>query len=62
MGFEIVVFGILTFLMFVSGIAKVFHYRPKEKASDRVLTTSGLISLLLGTVATYYLLQLGGVI
>ncbi len=62
MGFEIVIFGILTALMFISGIGKVFHYRPKKPATDNVLTASGLISLFLGTIATYYLLQLGGVI
>lgn len=62
MGFELVIFGVLTILMFTSGLSKVFHYRPKEPASDNVLTTSGLVSLFLGTIALYYLLQLGGAI
>ena len=62
MGFELVIFGLLTIFMFTGGISKVFHYRPKETVSDNVLTTSGLVSLFLGTVALYYLLQLGGVI
>lgn len=61
MGFELVIFGILVFLMFTGGIAKVFNYKPKEPISNRAQTASGLISLFLATIATYYLLQLGGV-
>ncbi len=60
MGFEIVIFGILVFLMFTGGLARLFHHKPKE-LSERAQTTSGLINLFLGTIALYYLLQLAGV-
>ncbi len=62
MGFELVVFGIITFLFFTGGLARVFHYKPKEPLSERAQTVSGLINLFLGTIALYYLLQMAGVI
>lgn len=61
MGFEIVIFGILVFLMFTGGLARIFHYKPKEPMSEKAETASGLINLFLGTIALYYLLQLAGV-
>ncbi len=61
MGFEILIFGILVFLMFTGGLARVFHYKPKEPLSERAQTSSGLINLFLGTIALYYLIQMVGV-
>lgn len=62
MGYELIVFGIITFLMFTGGLARVFHHKPKEPLSERAQTASGLINLFLATIATYFLLQLSGVI
>lgn len=62
MGYELIVFGVITFLMFTSGIARVFRHKPKVPLTDKQQTVSGLINLFLATIATYYLLQIGGVI
>ena len=62
MGYEILIFSIITFLMFTGGLARVFHHKPKEPLSERAQTASGLINLFLGTIALYYLIQMVGVV
>jgi len=62
MGFEILIFGILTFLMLTSGIARVYHVKSKKPITEKQQTGLGLFNLFLGTIALYYLLQLSGVI
>ncbi len=62
MGYELIIFGVITFLMFTSGMARVFHHKPKKPLTEKGQTLAGLISLFLATIATYYLLQIGGVI
>jgi len=61
MGYEIIVFSILTGLMLGNGIVGVFHIKPKE-LSDRKRTAHGLISLTLGAWALVTLLIMGGII
>lgn len=61
MGYELIVFTIITVLMLGSGLVGVFHIKPKE-LSDRRKTAHGLISLTLGAWATVTLLMLGGFI
>lgn len=62
MGFEILIFGILTLLMFTYGLSRIYHVKHSKPVTERQQTGLGLINLLLGTVALYYLLQLAGVI
>jgi len=61
MGYELIVFTIITVLMLGSGLLGVFHYKAKE-LSNRRKTAHGLISLTLGAWATVTLLMLGGFI
>jgi Na+/proline symporter len=61
MGYEMIVFTILTVLVLGSGLVAVFHIKPKELSARRK-TAHGLISLTLGAWATVTLLIMGGFI
>ena len=61
MGYELIVFTILTVLVLGSGMVAVFHVKPKE-LSDRRKTAHGLIMITLGAWATVTLLIMGGII
>ena len=61
MGYELIVFTIITVLILGSGLLGVFHYKPHE-ISDRRKTAHGLISITLGAWALVTLLILGGFI
>ncbi len=61
MGYELIVFTILTVLILGSGLVAVFHIKPKE-LSDRRKTAHGLIMITLGAWATVTLLIMGGFI
>ena len=62
MGFEILIFGVLTFLMFTSGLSRIYHVKSKKPITEKQQTGLGLFNLFLGTIALYYLLQMAGVI
>ncbi len=62
MGYELTVFVILTILVITTGLAHVFHLKPKKPISDRHRTANGLIDLTLGAWAVVTLLIMGGLI
>jgi len=62
MGYEILVFGVMTIFALTNGLGRVFHYKSKKEISPRTQTTGGLISLFLGTLGIYYLLKMGEII
>lgn len=61
MGYELIVFTIVSIVILLSGLLGVFHVKPKEM-SDKRRTTYGLISLTLGAWAFLTVLRMGGII